>query len=73
MAEPESTSEEAEHQTFHLPPPSIWPPALALGIAFILTGLIVNPVLLVIGVILGLVSFVLWVRGARREFDELPE
>jgi hypothetical protein len=73
MAEPESTAADAKHESFHLPPPSIWPPVLALGIAFILTGLIVTPVLLVIGVILGLLAFALWVRDARREFDELPD
>ena len=77
MAEPESTSPESTppegHQAFHLPPPSIWPPVLALAVAFILTGLVVIRALLVVGVILGVVAFALWVRGARREFEELPE
>ena len=73
MAEPESTPHEEGHEAFHLPPPSLWPPVLALGIAFILTGLIVTPVLLVVGIILAVVAFGLWVRAARREFDELPE
>ena len=73
MAEPESASPAEGHEPFHLPPPSIWPPALALAVAFILTGLVVTRVLLVIGIILGVVGFVLWVRGARREFKELPE
>ncbi|TMC32606.1 MAG: hypothetical protein E6I84_12895 [Chloroflexi bacterium] len=73
MAEPESTAHEEGHEAFHLPPPSLWPPVLALGIAFILTGLIVTPVLLVVGIILAVVAFGLWVRAARREFDELPE
>ena len=72
MAEPESTSPEA-HEAFHLPPPSIWPPVLALGVAFTLTGLIVTRVLLVIGIVLDVVAVVLWVRGARREFEGLPE
>jgi len=73
MAEPESASKEEAHGAFHLPPPSIWPPLLALGVAFILTGLIINRVLLVIGAILGVAAVALWVRDARREFDELPE
>jgi len=73
MAELKTTTPAEGHEAFHLPPPSIWPPVLALGVAFILTGLIVTPVLLVIGVILGVVAFALWVRDARREFDELPE
>ena len=73
MAEHQTTTPEEAHEAFHLPPPSIWPPVLALGIAFILTGLIVTPVLLVIGVILGVAAFALWVRDARHEFEELPE
>ena len=73
MAEPESTSPAEAHEAFHLPPPSIWPPVLALAVALILTGLVVTRVLLVIGIILGVVAFALWVRGARREFDGLPE
>jgi hypothetical protein len=73
MAEHESASPEGSHEAFHLPPPSIWPPVLALGIAFILTGLVITRVLLVVGIILSVVALVLWVRGARREFEELPE
>jgi hypothetical protein len=73
MAEHESTTPGEAHEAFHLPPPSIWPPVLALGIAFILTGLIVTPVLLVIGAILGVAAVALWVRDARHEFEELPE
>jgi hypothetical protein len=73
MAEPESTGPSEAHEAFHLPPPSIWPPVLALAVAFILTGLVVFRVLLVVGIILGVLGFALWVRDARREFDELPE
>jgi hypothetical protein len=73
MAEHETTTPKEGHEAFHLPPPSIWPPVLALGIAFILTGLIVTPVLLVIGAILGVAAVALWVRDARHEFEELPE
>ena len=73
MAEPESTEPSEAHEAFHLPPPSIWPPLLALAVAFILTGLVVIRVLLVLGIILGVLGLALWVRDARREFDELPE
>jgi len=73
MADEEPTSPSEAHEAFHLPPPSIWPPVLALAVAFILTGLVVIHVLLVVGAILGVLAFALWVRDARREFDELPE
>jgi hypothetical protein len=73
MTEAEQGSHAESHDAIYLPPPSIWPAALALGIALILTGLIVNPVMLVAGVVIAVAATALWVRDARREFDALPE
>jgi len=73
MTEPEQASHAETHDAIHLPPPSIWPAVLALGIAFLLTGLVLNLVLLIAGVIISVSATVLWVRAARREFDALPE
>jgi hypothetical protein len=73
MAEPERASHAEGHEAIHLPPPSIWPPVLALGIALILIGLILNLVVLIAGIVIGLAATALWVRDARREFEELPE
>ena len=73
MAEPEHASPAESHEAIHLPPPSIWPAVLALGIALLLTGLILNPVVLIAGVVLALAATALWIRDARREFSELPE
>ena len=72
MTEPEQESHPETHDTIHLPPPSIWPPVLALGIAFLLTGLVLNLVLLAAGVVISVTATALWVRAARREFDALP-
>ncbi len=72
MAELEQDHAE-QHEAFHLPPPSIWPPVLALGIALILTGLVLNPIMLIAGVVISVTATALWVRGARREFEALPE
>ena len=73
MAEPEHPSHAEGHEAIHLPPPSIWPPALALGIALLLTGLILNPVVLLVGVVIALAATALWIRDARREFTDLPD
>jgi len=73
MAEPEHASAAESHEAIHLPPPSIWPAVLALGIALLLTGLILNTVVLIAGVVLALAATALWIRDARREFSELPE
>ena len=72
MAEPEAPHSEA-HEAIHLPPPSIWPVILAVGIALLLTGLVVNPVMLIVGAILCVLSIAVWVREAFRETAELPE
>jgi hypothetical protein len=73
MTEPEQASHSESHDAIHLPPPSIWPAVLALGIALLLTGLVLNLLLLSAGVIISVSATVLWVRAARREFDALPE
>ncbi len=73
MTEPEQTSHGDGHDAIHLPPPSIWPPVLALGIALILTGLVLNRFALIVGAIIAVTAVAMWVRGARKEFEELPE
>jgi len=73
MTEPEHDSHAEGHEAIHLPPPSIWPAVLALGIAFLLTGLVLNLVLLIAGVVISVTATALWVRDARREFEALPE
>jgi hypothetical protein len=73
MTEPEQGSHAESHEAIHLPPPSIWPAVLALGIAFLLTGLVLNVVLLIVGVVISVAATALWVRDARREFEALPE
>jgi hypothetical protein len=73
MAEAEEAEHAEAHGDFHLPPPSIWPAVLALGIALLLTGLILNLVVVAAGAVLTIAAIALWVRDARREFVELPE
>ena len=72
MAELEHEAHAEQHEAFHLPPPSIWPPVLAVGIALLLTGLIINLVVVLIGAVVSVTATAFWVRDARREFTELP-
>jgi len=72
MAELEHEAHAEQHKAFHLPPPSIWPPVLAVGIALLLTGLIINLVVVLIGAVVSVTATAFWVRDARREFTELP-
>lgn len=62
-----------DHDAMHLPGPTWWPLLLAIGVALTLTGLIVSPIMLAIGAVVGVASLGLWVRDARRELRELDE
>jgi quinol---cytochrome c reductase iron-sulfur subunit, bacillus type len=53
----------------HLPPPSLWPVGFAVGVACILVGLIVDPLVVVpIGVAIALVFGFLWARDATKGY-----
>jgi menaquinol-cytochrome c reductase iron-sulfur subunit len=57
----------------HLPSPSIWPFAFALGIAFVLLGLVItNWLIVAIGAGIAIVFGFLWVRDATRELRGTP-
>jgi Rieske Fe-S protein len=55
-----------ENETPHLPPPSVWPFGFAVGVACLLTGLVVSDVVAVVGAVIALVFGVLWVRDLTR-------
>ncbi len=58
----------------HLPGPSLYPIGFAAGIACILVGLIVNPVLVApIGAGIAIIFGFLWARDATMEFRGTPE
>jgi hypothetical protein len=60
-------------EEIHLPGPSIHPVLLTGGITASLLGItIFFPVLLIAGLVLTVGVLVAWIRGARRDFDELP-
>jgi hypothetical protein len=52
----------------HLPGPSWWPFLAPIGIALALFGIIFNPTLIVVGVVIGLIPLVGWLRDANREW-----
>ena len=73
MAGQENAHQAESHEAIPLPPPSIWPVVLAVGIALLLLGLVLNLALLIVGIVVFGLSLALWIRDARREFQELPE
>jgi hypothetical protein len=59
-------------EDIHIPGPSVQPILLAAGITTFLLGLTISWSLIVAGGILTLAVAIAWIRGAVREFDELP-
>lgn len=59
-------------EDIHLPPGSVQPILLTLGITVALIGLTTSTFVLVGGLLLFVWVLVLWIRDARREYAELP-
>ena len=60
-------------EEIHLPPGSLQPLALSVGITIALLGLtIITPWLLIIGSVITVWALFLWIRDAKREYDHLP-
>ena len=67
----EAEAEEAG-EPIHLPGPSYQPVVLAFGLTLVVTGVVIYPVMSVIGLVIVLVTLYMWVRDTRREIRELP-
>ena len=59
-------------EEIHLPGPSLQPLLLTVGITMTLLGITTALFLVIAGGILTLATLLVWIRGARREFDHLP-
>ena len=59
-------------EEIHLPGGSLQPLAISVGLTLIIVGVTTSMILVIAGAILTVVVLYLWIRDARREFDELP-
>jgi hypothetical protein len=59
-------------EEIHLPGPSLQPLLLAVGVTIALLGATTSVLLVIVGSALFLAVLIAWVRGARRELEELP-
>jgi Rieske Fe-S protein len=55
-----------DHDQPHLPPPSLWPIGFAIGIACVLTGIIVSTIVAIVGAVITIVFGFLWIRDVTR-------
>jgi hypothetical protein len=59
-------------EEIHLPAPSGLPIVNAAGLALAIVSITISIVPVILGVVIFLITSILWIRNARREFDELP-
>jgi hypothetical protein len=60
-------------EELHLPGPTIIPLMCAVGITLAIVGTTTSLVFSAIGLIIFVVTTVIWIRDTRRDIDELPE
>ena len=55
----------AKDEQPHLPPPSLWPVGFAIGVAVLLVGLVISPMIIApAGAVIAIAFGFLWVREA---------
>jgi hypothetical protein len=59
-------------EQIHMPAPSIIPVLNAAGLSVAIVGITLSLVLVIAGLVLFLATAIVWIRGARRELEELP-
>ena len=59
-------------EQLHLPRPSALPIVLAVGVTIALIGVTIGILLVAIGLVIAVPALVLWIRGARDEYTDLP-
>ena len=62
----------AAGEPIHLPDPSYLPVIVAAGTTILLVGVVISPILVVIGLAITVVAIVRWIGQVRTEMAELP-
>ena len=62
-------------EEIHLPGPTALPFVCAIGLTMIVIGTTIGPdfIISIVGLIVFIVTVVMWIRDTRRDIDELPE
>jgi hypothetical protein len=72
MAEAPQQAAPPVGEEIHMPEPSLLPIINAVGISIAIIGITISFVLVGIGLLIFLISTVIWIVKAREEFDHLP-
>ncbi len=60
-------------EEIHLPGPSLLPLISAIGITLIVIGTTLTWLMSILGLIIFLVTTVIWIRDTRRDIEQLPD
>ena len=60
-------------EEIHLPGPTILPFVMAIGITLTVIGTTITWLFSAIGIVIFLVTLLMWIRDTRRDISELPE
>ena len=63
----------SDHDQPHLPPPSLWPIGFAVGVACVLTGIVVSEIVAVVGALIAVAFGFLWLRDVTKPVRTPPE
>ncbi len=73
MSEFENHDAPPAGEEIHLPGPSIKPLLVAVGLTLTVVGTTIDWIWTVLGLIIFIVTAVLWIRDTRRDVEALPE
>jgi O-antigen ligase len=59
-------------EQIHMPAPSILPILNAVGLSLAIVGITISPIFIVAGLLLFVVTTIVWIGKARHEMEELP-
>jgi Flp pilus assembly protein TadB len=59
-------------EQIHMPAPSLIPVLNAAGLATAIVGITISLILVIAGLVLFAATAIVWIRGARREMNDLP-
>jgi len=60
-------------EEIHLPGPSLLPLMSAIGITLIVIGTTLTWLMSIVGLVIFLVTTVIWIRDTRRDIEQLPD
>lgn len=60
-------------EEIHLPGPSLLPLMSAIGITLIVIGTTLTWLMSILGLVIFLVTTVIWIRDTRRDIEQLPD